>query len=116
MNVKRVARFVRNTEADAWVVTAGSRDVLKWFVTQQLPVFALFGQFGDLPIAGTGPDKAPAYAEAVRSLVAHGHRRIVLMARPQRRNPQPTTPPANRVGFSQDPGGRGNCGERLQLP
>jgi DNA-binding LacI/PurR family transcriptional regulator len=92
-DVKRLARFVRRTEADAWVVMAGSLDVLKWFSTQQIPIFALFGRFGNLPIPGIGPDKSPAYAEVVRLLVVHGHQRIVLLARPQRRNPQPTQPP-----------------------
>jgi len=93
MDVNRIARVVKNTEADAWLVCSGSLDVLKWFATQQIPVFSMFGRFHELPIAGTNPNKSTAYAEAVRLLVAHGHHRITLLARQQRRNPQLTTPP-----------------------
>ena len=35
MKVDRVARFVKRTTADAWVVCAGSHEVLKWFSEQQ---------------------------------------------------------------------------------
>ena len=31
MDMKRIARYVEGTQADAWIVMAGSRDVLKWF-------------------------------------------------------------------------------------
>ena len=41
---------------DAWVIIAGSREVLEWFVEQQIPAFALFGRRDGLPIAGVGPD------------------------------------------------------------
>ena len=58
--VKRVARLVGQTRADAWVVAGGSREVLEWFVANSVPAFALFGHRRDLPIAGTGPEKLPA--------------------------------------------------------
>jgi len=89
MDVKRIARMVEQTEADAWVVMAGSREVLEWFISRQVPAFALFGRRDGLPIAAVGPDKRPAIAAAVRELVRLGHRLIVLMARPRRRLPQP---------------------------
>jgi len=89
MDVKRVSRMVARTEADAWVVGAGSREVLDWFVEQKTPVFALFGRLEGLPIAGTKPDKAPAIAAATRHLAGLGHRRIALLARPERRLPEP---------------------------
>ena len=77
------------TEADAWVVVAGSREVLEWFAERRIPVFALFGRRRGLPIAGVGPDKAPAIAAATRRLIGLGHRRIVLLARRMRRLPEP---------------------------
>jgi hypothetical protein len=40
MNVGRVARLVAGTEADAWIVSAGSHDVLEWFAAQAVPAFA----------------------------------------------------------------------------
>ncbi|MCU0780341.1 MAG: GntR family transcriptional regulator, partial [Akkermansiaceae bacterium] len=89
MDVRRVARLVRETNADAWVVNAASREVLEWFAAQPLPVFALFGRRGQLPIAGIGPDKLPALAEATRTLIGLGHRRIVLLTRRRRRLPVP---------------------------
>ena len=42
-----------------------------------------------LPIAGTKPDKLPAFAAATRQLLGFGHRRIILLARQERRLPTP---------------------------
>jgi hypothetical protein len=89
VRVQGIARMVARTSADAWVVAGGPREVLRWFHEQSLPVCALFGRRQGLPIAGVGPDKPPAYALATRSLIALGHRRIVLIARRMRRLPEP---------------------------
>ncbi len=91
VNVKSAAKMVRKTEADAWVVAAGSREVLEWFIAQEMPVFALFGRRRGLKIAGAGPDKVAAYQEATRELIRLGHRRIVMLAREARRLPMPGT-------------------------
>ena len=90
MNLKRVARMVRDTKADAWVVFAGSREILQWFVENDIKVFALAGQRFELPIAGTGPDKAASYAQVVRRLAGLGHRRIVLLCARHLRQPIPS--------------------------
>lgn len=89
MDVKRVARYVESTEADAWVVDAGSREVLKWFAAQPTPAFALAGRMRGLSIAGTKPDKMPAYAAVTRKLIEFGHRRVSLLVRKERRLPEP---------------------------
>lgn len=92
MDVKRVASLVGETNADAWLVLAGSEEVLSWFADQKLPTFALFGRWANLSIAGAGPSKAAAYRQATRKLLACGHQRIVLLARSQRKLPQPGLP------------------------
>jgi DNA-binding LacI/PurR family transcriptional regulator len=89
MNVKRVARFVAANEADAWVVLAGSRDILEWFAAGKRATFALFGRYNGLPLAACKPDKPPALADATRRLIELGHRRIVLLCREIRRLPEP---------------------------
>ena len=89
MNAQRVSRLVAETQADAWLVVAGSREVLSWFAGQPLPVFALFGRRRGLPIAGVGPDKPPAVVELTQRLVGLGHRRIVMLVRADRRLPEP---------------------------
>ncbi len=89
MNVKRVAAFVASHPADAWVVLAGSRDVLMWFSQQAVPAFGMLGRLPRVNIAGTGPLKSPAMATALRRLAALGHRRIVLLVREERRKPEP---------------------------
>ncbi|MCX6872445.1 MAG: substrate-binding domain-containing protein [Verrucomicrobia bacterium] len=81
MEVRRVARLVAKTEADAWIVCAGSREVLEWFAAQPVPTFALFGRHIGLPLAGVCPDMVPPLRAATRALIAHGHRRIVLLER-----------------------------------
>jgi DNA-binding LacI/PurR family transcriptional regulator len=89
MNLDRVSRLASSVEADAWVVQAGSSEVLKWFAAQAKPAFALAGRRRGVDIAGTGPDKIPAGQIAVRRLVELGHRRIVMLAREERRKPVP---------------------------
>jgi DNA-binding LacI/PurR family transcriptional regulator len=89
MNVQRIAKMVAETQADAWVVVSGSREVLSWFAAQDLPVMALFGRRRGLPIAGVGPDKPPVMVELAKRLIALGHRRIVMLARAERRLPEP---------------------------
>ncbi len=89
MDLRRVTEHVRQTEADVWVVISGSREVLEWFAASGKSAFSLFGRRGGVPIAGVGPDKDEAYSVLTRHLVGLGHRRIVLMARRERRLPQP---------------------------
>jgi LacI family transcriptional regulator len=78
-NTRRLARMIKDTGADAWVVIAGSKEMLEWFVQRQTPVFALFGGFGRLRIASTAPNQEPAIRAATRRLIALGHRRIVML-------------------------------------
>ncbi len=80
MDVQRLARMVKQTEADAWVVGSGTREVLQWFIEHKTPVFALFGRRRELKIAAIGPDKIPAIVEATRRLIDLGHQRIVLLS------------------------------------
>lgn len=87
--VARVSRLVKQTAADAWVVVSGSREVLEWFSEQPWPTIALFGRRRGLPIASTGVDKPSVMAAATRKLIELGHRRIVLVCRRMRRQPQP---------------------------
>jgi hypothetical protein len=88
MSVPRIQRMVRSHEADAWVVTSASSEVLQWFSKQPCPVFALFGRMSGLPIAGAKPGKAAALAVATSQLIGLGHRRISLLAQSARRLPE----------------------------
>ncbi len=90
MNVNRVASFVEKTKADAWVVGAGHRDVLDWFAARPQPVFSLFAHDSEQSIARAVPDKSEALIELVDRLVGLGHRRIVMIAREDRRKPNPS--------------------------
>jgi len=88
MDTKRIARFVEATQADAWVVISGPRDVLKWFEAKAIPTFALFGHSMRIPLASAGPKKAGALEELVDKLVDFGHQRIVMVVREDRRKPE----------------------------
>jgi DNA-binding LacI/PurR family transcriptional regulator len=81
MNVKRVAAYVKEVGADAWIVCAGSREILEWFAGQETPAFAKFGKPTGLSLPGIRVDKIPAMKTAVRRLHQLGHLRMVLMAR-----------------------------------
>ena len=87
MDVRRVARFVERNPADAWVVLAGSREILEWFSGQHFPCFALMGGFRGVNVAGVKPDKILAQREAVRRLAELGHRRIVKVVMNDRIHP-----------------------------
>ena len=89
MDVKRVARFAEKSRADAWIVMAGSRDILGWFAEQKIPTFALFGRNTQTPLAGMSLRKGDAMIELADRLADQGHRRIVILARAERRKPTP---------------------------
>ncbi|MCF7674738.1 MAG: substrate-binding domain-containing protein [Akkermansiaceae bacterium] len=88
-DLQRIKAMIAKTPADAWIVGAGSHEVLEWFSGQAVPCLAIYGRTGDLPLARTGPDKAPAYQAATRQLIELGHRRIALITRSTRRKPGP---------------------------
>ncbi|MFU8893261.1 MAG: substrate-binding domain-containing protein [Luteolibacter sp.] len=89
MSAKRVKRLIQSTPADAWIVVAGSREVLETFRRSQIPSYALFGRQTQVQMAGLVILKTPALAKAIGHLVDMGHRRIVLMTREERRKPKP---------------------------
>ena len=88
-DVQRVASMVDKIQTDGWIVMAGPQEVLHWFAEQPTPAFALFGRRRTVSIAGIGPEHLPAMLTALRKLMEFGHRRIVLIVRPDRRLPQP---------------------------
>lgn len=88
-NLKRVKRLVAQEEADAWVIFAGTREVLNWFAEEGPPAFACGGRRRSVNIAGGGPDKLIGQKTLVDRLVALGHQRIVILAREERRKPEP---------------------------
>ena len=85
----RIKRHVKSIEADAWIVYAGTREVLEWFSQQSFPAFAMFGFMSQLPIAGAGPDSTSGYIDTVQQLVALGHQRIVMLTPNYTRLPEP---------------------------
>ncbi|MEJ6573246.1 MAG: substrate-binding domain-containing protein [Akkermansiaceae bacterium] len=89
MDAGRVARYVKKTEADAWIVGAASQKILEWFSRQETPTFALFGRMAGLPMAGTKPDRESTLSTATRHLTGLGHQRISFLCRHQHRLPEP---------------------------
>lgn len=77
-NMRRLARMIEGTDADAWVVIAGSKEEIQCFVHRQVPVFALFGS-QDPKIAGIAPNQVPTIVNATRRLIDLGHQRIVML-------------------------------------
>lgn len=89
MDTAAIARYVKSSPADIWVIVAGSRGLLEWFSSQEKPVFALFGRRRGVAIASAGPDKTHATIASTRRLIELGHQRITLLCRKARRLPQP---------------------------
>jgi DNA-binding LacI/PurR family transcriptional regulator len=92
MKVERVARHVNQNPADAWVVSAASREILEWFAGQATPVIAMYGRHKGLPIAAAFTIMIPGMIAAVRRLIELGHKRIVMLTREERRKPQLSRP------------------------
>ncbi len=88
MDVERIALHVNATDVDAWVILAGSRQVLEWFTEQSKPAFALYGRSVKLSIASMTIGKTSVISTLVKKLSAIGHFRIVLLVREERRKPQ----------------------------
>ena len=77
-NLRRLARMIKDTEADAWVVISGSKEEVQCFVDQQVSAFVLFG-YQDPRMAGIVPNQVPCIVTATRRLIALGHQRIVIL-------------------------------------
>ncbi len=92
MEVERVARYVQQTPADAWVVSAASREVLEWFSSQTTPAIAMYGRCARIPMAAAFTIMIPGQTEAVRRLIELGHKRIVMLTREERRKPELSRP------------------------
>jgi DNA-binding LacI/PurR family transcriptional regulator/DNA-binding transcriptional regulator YhcF (GntR family) len=86
-DIGKIARMVEENTADAWIILGGTRDVLQWFAGRAKPCFAIFGEHIGLPMASFGPNKAPAFSAATKTLLDFGHQRIVLLCRRARRQP-----------------------------
>lgn len=89
MDIGRIKPYIESVDTDAWIVGSGQRELLEWFAQRGQPTFALAGRRRGINIAGCGPDKLPAQHDLVQRLVELGHRRIVLIARKERRIPKP---------------------------
>jgi len=113
MDLSRVRRYAQKQETDAWMIIAGSKEILDWFARQAKPAFAIAGRRRGVPIAGIGPDKTVARRAAVSRLVALGHRRIVTIVREERRKPTLGFP---ERAFLQDLEAHGIKTSRYNLP
>jgi DNA-binding LacI/PurR family transcriptional regulator len=88
-NDKKIATCVEKTQADVWIILSGSYEVLHWFASQKIPAFACFGRRQEVDIAGAGVDRQTSIRKATRRLIELGHRKIVMIAREERRKPKP---------------------------
>ncbi len=89
MDLAKLKRHVEKIKADAWIIFAGSREILEWFAQQETSAFALAGRMNGIRIPGCRPNKAVILKIVARRLIDLGHRRIVLMVREERRKPKP---------------------------
>jgi len=91
-DVRRIAKEMAKTPADAWIVVAGSRPLLELCANLPIPCLALYGRSDGLPLAGAGLDRIQAFRAVTRDLIKLGHRRIVHIVRETRREPVPGAP------------------------
>lgn len=89
MDMARISKMIEKTEADAWIIRSGPKNVLEWFAKQEVPAFALFGRHTEFPIASVNADRTVVMRQLVRRLHELGHRRMVMVVREDRRKPKP---------------------------
>lgn len=87
MNMRRTARMIDSIDVDAWIIFAGSSEILGWFEQRNIPSFALHGRLDQVDMAGIGVHKAPVYVTLIQKLVSLGHTRITMLAREERKKP-----------------------------
>ncbi|MFT5905026.1 MAG: DNA-binding LacI/PurR family transcriptional regulator [Cryomorphaceae bacterium] len=87
MDVAKVRRYAKTIHADAWIVFAGSDEVLDWFSKQPIPTFAIGGRHTEKEMAATAVNTTNAMKLLLRRLVALGHRRIVFLTLEDRIKP-----------------------------
>ncbi|HEX5790497.1 MAG TPA: substrate-binding domain-containing protein, partial [Luteolibacter sp.] len=87
MSPERIARHVKTIEVDAWIVYAGSADTLGWFARYEVPTFAIYGRFNTVSLPAMGIRKTHVNEMLIKRLVDLGHRRIIWLAREERRKP-----------------------------
>ncbi len=88
MDARKTAQMVKSMEVDAWIIYAGSRQILEWFDQQEIPAFALYGRLNQVGLASMAVQKSPVISELIHKLVTLGHSRIVMLTREERRKPQ----------------------------
>lgn len=79
MDPARIGKLVHRTRADAWILRAAHRPVLEWFLRHKIPVFSVYGNFINLPVAAVGLRYLPTLQIAIRQLVRLGHRSIAIL-------------------------------------
>jgi DNA-binding LacI/PurR family transcriptional regulator len=88
MQVAKVEQYVSQNPADAWILISASQEVIEWFSQQEVPSHAMYGRHEGLPIAAAFPIIIPGQTAAVQRLIELGHKRIVMLARAERRKPK----------------------------
>ncbi len=84
----KVITAPNSMNVDAWAIYAGSRPIWEWFEQQDKPAFALHGRHNKVSLASIGINKSSVIAELIGKLNDFGHKRIVMLAREERRKPQ----------------------------
>jgi DNA-binding LacI/PurR family transcriptional regulator len=87
MNAKQIIAYAKSFEVDAWIIYAGSSEVLQWFSEYDVPAFSIYGRLNTINIAGIAVRKSLVLKDVVQKLIALGHRRIVKLVREERRKP-----------------------------
>lgn len=87
LDTRRIIRRVNCLAVDAWVVYAGSSEVLQWFADNGTPAFAIYGSLIGMKIAGMAIRRRHLMEALIKKLVDLGHRRIVLIVHEEGRKP-----------------------------
>lgn len=90
-NTTRIIAMMVATPVDAWVVMTGSQSLLDWLQQQPVPFLAVGGRLDGRNIASSSMSSAIALEKATKRLIELGHRRVVMVCRPDWIKPDPAT-------------------------
>ena len=87
-NLNKISSMVLAMEMDAWIVPAGSREILQWFKDSGLPVYAVFGRHWTLKMDGFSFDASAGVKALAERILSLGHKKICWIARKEHRQPE----------------------------
>ena len=86
-SVYKISHMVTAMQLNGWIVPAASKELLEWFKSSGIPVYAVFGRHLNLKIDGFTFDASDGIRTLAKKLITLGHKRVTWITRREQRQP-----------------------------